>query len=103
MPSIKIMICTLVCALSNQVTLADDTTPIEDKLRECSGCHGADGISIAPTIPNLAGQKEEYLKQTLAAYRDGSRQGGGAAMMTPMASGLSDDEIAAMAEHYSSM
>ena len=103
MPYARMMMYILIGTCVNHMALADDAGLIESKLRECGGCHGADGISIAPTIPNLAGQKEEYLKQTLAAYRDGTRQGGGAAMMTPMAAGLSDDEIAAMAKHYSAM
>ena len=93
----------LASALALPVAFASDTGPLENKLRECAGCHGADGISIAPTIPNLAGQKEEYLKQTLTAYRDNERQGASAAMMTPMAVGLTDLEIAELARHFSSM
>jgi cytochrome c553 len=26
----------------------------------CAACHGADGISVAANIPNLAGQKADY-------------------------------------------
>ncbi len=76
---------------------------ITNKLRECAGCHGADGISIAPTMPNLAGQKEQYLVAAITAYRDGTRSGVSAAMMTPMAAGLSDEEIAALAAHFAAM
>ncbi len=76
---------------------------ITNKLRECAGCHGTDGISIAPTMPNLAGQKEQYLVAAITAYRDGTRSGVNAAMMTPMAAGLSDEEIAALAAHFAAM
>ena len=103
MTSTKIAILALCSAIFTPLALAQGNSDLEGKLRECAGCHGADGISIAPTIPNLAGQKEEYLKQTLTAYREGTRAGGGAAMMTPMASGLSDDEITALSQHFSSM
>ena len=96
-------ICFLASALALPVAFAGDTELPENKLRECAGCHGPDGISIAPTIPNLAGQKEEYLKQTLTAYRNNERTGASAAMMTPMAVGLTDGEIAKLAKHYSSM
>ena len=96
-------ICTLASILALPLASASDTTPLENKLRECAGCHGVDGISIIPTIPNLAGQKEEYLKQTLTSYRDKTREGAGAAMMTPMASGLTDAEIADLAKHFSSL
>lgn len=98
-----ITICTLASVLALPLAFASDTTPLENKLRECAGCHGTDGISIIPTIPNLAGQKEEYLKQTLTSYRDQTRQGASAAMMTPMASGLTDTEIADLAKHFSSL
>lgn len=97
---------TTICLLASMLAataLAEDNTALENKLRECAGCHGADGISISPAIPNLAGQKEEYLKQTLTAYRDGNRKGGSAMMMTPMAVGLTDAEIAALAEHFSAL
>jgi len=96
-------ICALASILSLPLAFAGNTTSLENKLRECAGCHGADGISIAPTIPNLAGQKEEYLKQTLVAYRDNKRVDGGAAMMTPMAAGLTDAEIADLAKYFSSL
>ena len=96
-------ICALASILSLPLAFADNTTTLEKKLRECAGCHGADGISIASTIPNLAGQKEEYLKQTLTAYRDKRREGVSAAMMTPMATGLTDAEIADLAKHYASL
>ncbi len=81
----------------------DASTDITNKLRECAGCHGENGISIAPTMPNLAGQKEQYLVAAITAYRDGTRSGVNAAMMTPMAAGLSDAEIAALAKHFSAM
>jgi cytochrome c553 len=93
----------LASVLALPLAFANDTKPLENKLRECAGCHGADGISISPIIPNLAGQKEEYLKQTLTAYRDSARQGASAAMMTPMAAGLTDAEIADLAKHFSSL
>ena len=96
-------ICALASILAFPLAFAGDTTALENKLRECAGCHGADGISITSTMPNLAGQKEEYLKQTLTAYRDKERTGASAAMMTPMAAGLTDAEIAALAKHFSSL
>ena len=41
--------------------------------RECKGCHGLNGKGTAAAIPNLAGQREQYLLASLAAYRDGKR------------------------------
>lgn len=57
----------------------------------CAACHGANGISVAPIYPNLAGQKDEYLVSQLKAFRDGSRPN---PIMQPMAKGLTNTDIA---------
>ncbi|MEN3157971.1 cytochrome c [Alkalimonas sp. NCh-2] len=72
------------------------------KAAVCSACHGADGNSPVPTMyPTLAGQSVTELTQALIDYRAGSRQGGMAAMMTAMAEGLSDTDIADLAAFFS--
>ena len=60
----------------------------------CVACHGANGISIAPIYPNVAGQKEEYLVAQMKAFRDGTRPN---PIMAPMAQGLTDTDIANIA------
>lgn len=37
----------------------------------CAACHGAQGVSIAPTFPNLAGQNYGYLLKSLESFRSG--------------------------------
>lgn len=69
----------------------------------CAACHGADGIATAPIYPNLKGQKEAYLISSLKAYKASQREGGMAALMTPQASMLSDEDIANLAAYYSSL
>ncbi|NOZ55010.1 MAG: hypothetical protein GXP08_18040 [Gammaproteobacteria bacterium] len=39
----------------------------------CAGCHGYDGNSLNPYMPNLAGQPVEYLVKAIKDYRDGKR------------------------------
>ena len=41
--------------------------------KECKGCHGMDGKGIAPAIPNLAAQNEQYLAAALQAYKGRKR------------------------------
>lgn len=65
----------------------------------CAACHGADGKGIADNFPNLAGQYEDYLAQSLRQYRDGSRKN---AVMAGFATNLSDDDIANLAAWYAS-
>ncbi len=66
----------------------------------CAACHGADGISVVPIYPNLAGQKDQYLVAQLKAFRDGSRAN---AIMGPMAKPLTDTEIANLAAYVSTL
>jgi DmsE family decaheme c-type cytochrome len=39
----------------------------------CAGCHGAQGVSIVPAWPSLAGQDAQYLADAIKAYKHGSR------------------------------
>ena len=64
----------------------------------CAACHGANGISVSDTIPNLAGQKARYLETQLKAWKDGSRKN---AIMNAVGSQLSDADIANVAAHFS--
>ncbi len=66
----------------------------------CASCHGKDGVGIADIYPNLAGQKAAYTALQLKAFRDGQRKN---MMMTPMARGLSDQDIENLAAFYASL
>jgi cytochrome c553 len=63
----------------------------------CIACHGAKGVSLAPTFPNLAGQWPQYLRVQLLKYRSGERQN---AVMNGQAAELTREEIAALAAFY---
>jgi cytochrome c553 len=65
----------------------------------CVACHGNDGIGIRPEYPNLAGQHADYIEQALKAYRAGQRKN---PIMGGMAAPLTDADIKALAEYYSS-
>ena len=84
-------------------SLAGDPAAGKAKAALCATCHGANGIAIAPTYPNLKGQNEAYMISALKAYRGGQRQGGLSAVMTPMAKPLSDEDIANLAAYYASL
>ncbi len=80
---------------------ADNSTALDLIRRECSTCHGAQGVSVSPTFPNLAGQTPQYLAAQLRAFRDHSRADPHAqAFMWGMAAQLTDDTIKQMAEFF---
>jgi len=66
----------------------------------CQACHGSSGISHSADIPNLAGQKTEYLATQLAAFRAGERK---QELMNAIAAQLDDADIANLAAFWSSL
>ncbi len=74
--------------------------PGRAKAQPCSVCHGPAGISVQPDAPNLAGQPRVYLVEQLKNLRSGKRP---SEVMNLMAKPLTDDDIAALADWYSSI
>ena len=66
----------------------------------CAACHGAAGVSVSETIPNLAAQRAGYLATQLRALKDGTRK---APIMNAIASQLSADDIANVAAYFASL
>lgn len=72
-------------------------------LPPCFVCHGADGEGEKQDIPALAGQRADYLAQTLKAYKDGSRHNDIYSRMRLIAEQLSNDEIRQLADYYQAL
>lgn len=66
----------------------------------CIGCHGANGIAVVPTFPNLAGQKASYLITAVASYHNGKRNN---PAMKAITAGLSKADIENIAAYFSSL
>jgi cytochrome c553 len=88
----------LVCAAAvcSGYALAADAPP--PNALACQACHGRDGISTHPEIPNLAGQRAEYLARQLQAFKDGSRPH---ELMAVIAAQLDARDIQQLAAHWS--
>lgn len=64
----------------------------------CARCHGFDGAAEGSgAFPKLNGQSSVYLENELRAYVSGNRKN---AVMQPIAKGLTDNEIKAVAQFY---
>ena len=96
----KKLVITFIAATLSFATLAGDPVAGKAKSMTCASCHGLNGISNNGMWPNLAGQKEPYLASQLRQFRDGKRNN---AMMTAMAKGLSDADIANLAAYYAGL
>lgn len=69
----------------------------------CAACHAADGNSIAPANPKIAGQFSEYLHKQLVNFRpqDGRKAERENAVMSGMVANLSPDDMKNLAAYYS--
>jgi cytochrome c553 len=69
----------------------------------CAACHAADGNSVAPANPKIAGQFPEYLQKQLADFKPkaGKKPARENAVMNGMVANLSDADMKSLAAYYS--
>lgn len=68
--------------------------------QQCAACHGADGNSIAPTFPNLAGQIEGYIADQLMKMKLGQRE---VPQMTAFVADLSPEDMENLGAYYAQL
>jgi cytochrome c553 len=64
----------------------------------CASCHGAHGEGSSTGVPRLAGQNTEYLSHALSMFKARTRA---SPIMQPIAQGLSDADMQALAGYFS--
>lgn len=69
----NLLISLIVSAGLMTVAHAGDAQAGKDKAAMCGACHGADGNSMVPNFPKIAGQGEHYIVKQLKDIRDGRR------------------------------
>jgi cytochrome c553 len=72
-------------------------------VQACQSCHGPDGIGVPHAAPYIAGQSGEYITSALISFKDGSRTNDPGELMSSVAAGLTDADIAAAAAYFSSL
>jgi cytochrome c553 len=78
-------------------TFAQDIEAGKAKSQTCAACHGADGNSISPTFPNLAGQTWRYIYVQLKDFKEGRRTN---PMMDSMVTALSRQDMIDIANYF---
>lgn len=78
---------------------AGDAANGKDKSQLCQGCHGAEGISVEPLAPKLAGQYSEYIVKEVRNYQAGVRTH---QIMNAMAATLTDEELIDIGNFFAS-
>jgi cytochrome c553 len=67
------LIAALVVVAATSFQARSQTAAQPARLGLCAACHGPNGHASMPGVPNLAGQRLDYLRQALQQYRDGRR------------------------------
>ena len=98
---VKMFACiiSLIITLSaTQVFAAGDAAAGAQKVQTCAVCHGAEGNSVNPMWPKLAGQHAEYILKQLQNFKTGARRN---PQMSPMAAALGDQDMEDISAYYS--
>lgn len=77
-----------------------DSEAGKTKAVTCSACHGANGNSMTPLWPNIAGLSARYIREQLQAFKSGLRTD---PLMTSQAMLLSETDMADLAVYFESL
>lgn len=97
--AVALACCSLAAQAASPLVQGDAAAGKQLAASTCAACHGADGNSVAPTFPRLAGQSPVYIVQQLKAYKSGARSN---PIMQPQAAGLSEKDMRNVAAWYAS-
>ncbi len=87
----------LLSLLLSTYSFAGDAKLGKVKSGMCAACHGADGNSVNPVWPKLAGQHEQYISRQLALFKNNERKG---TVMGGMTAGLSKEDMENLGAYY---
>ena len=72
----------------------------KEKSAMCHGCHGEEGISLAPNFPNLAGQFQKYIERQIHDFQNEKRTD---PLMSGMAASITEEQdLKDIAAYFSS-
>lgn len=100
------LLCCLTLGFSLTATAQGDAEAGKAKSATCAACHGADGNSVVPSQPSLAGQHAKYIVKQLTEFKQAAQSGGAEgrnnAIMNGMAAALSEQDMLDLAAFYES-
>jgi len=100
MKFVAVLVCSLTIVLSGSAYADAAAGQSTYASRGCIACHGAGGVSVAPTFPSLKGKDAAFVRKNLSDFRSGARKSD---TMSSMATGLSDADINNLADYIDSL
>ncbi len=85
--------------ISLQAVAQDDASAGQAKSAICAACHGADGNSVVPNWPKLAGQHTEYMVRQVNLIKSGARS---VPEMSGIVAMMSDQDLRDISAWFSS-
>jgi cytochrome c553 len=93
----KLVVLMALSLLAGHAAAAGNADAGKAKTVVCGACHGADGNSLAPTFPKLAGQHQAYLLKQLKDIKSGARP---VPTMAGQLDALSEQDLADIATYF---
>lgn len=90
---------TLLLLITLPVFAAGDAGAGQGKSAICAACHGADGNSVVPNWPKIAGQHTDYMERQLSLIKSGARP---VPEMAGIVMGMSDQDMADVSAFFAS-
>jgi cytochrome c553 len=100
---IRALMCGAAAVVLTAQALAQDAAKGQSIATQvCAACHAADGNSIAPANPKIAGQIPEYLHKQLMDFKaqGGKKPARESPIMMPMVANLSETDMKALSAFY---
>jgi sulfide dehydrogenase cytochrome subunit len=88
----------LLLAVMPAAVVAQDDLRGRNWAGACTGCHGTEGRSVG-SIPAIAGMEKARFVELMTSFRTGGKE---ATVMHQHARGLTDEQIDAMGDYFSS-
>ena len=87
-------------SLAAVALLASFAAPAQppEQVKLCESCHGPNGNSVTAKTPSIAAQPVTFLENQLVYFREELRN---APVMQGVAKGMKDEDISALARHFS--
>ena len=98
MNKLALIFATALALVSTHTFAAGDAAKGKAKSATCTACHGANGNSMVPNFPKLAGQGEQYLFKQLKDFKSNERQDG---LMAGIVAALTPEDMADLSAHFS--
>ena len=95
----RILLAAAVCVALPVAAGSGEADVGKKKSAPCAACHGANGVSVGPEFPSLAGQYEDYLLTAMHHYKNGKRKN---PIMQGMVANLSEKDMADLAAYFAS-